>query len=80
MSPYARYSSPQSEFLYLIKSSLFASFELAFYVGFIPVKFIPGDLIIYFDTASIMVFTGFLWVTSLIIMGCHWLEVRATEM
>jgi hypothetical protein len=44
------------------------------------VKFIPGDLIIYFDTTSIMVFTAFLWMTSLVVMGCHWLEIRATEM
>jgi hypothetical protein len=80
MTPYARYSSAQSEFLHLVKATLFTSFELAYYVGFIPVKFIPGDLIIYFDTTSIMVFTGFLWITSLIVMGCHWLEIRATEM
>lgn len=80
MTPYARYSSAQSEFLHLVKATLFTSFELAYYVGFIPVKFIPGDLVIYFDATSILVFTVFLWLTSLIVMGCHWLEIRATEM
>jgi hypothetical protein len=80
MTPYARYSSAQSEFLYLVKATLFTSFELAYYVGFIPVKFIPGDLVIYFDATSILVYTVFLWITSLIVMGCHWLEIRATEM
>ena len=80
MTPYARYSSAQSEFLHLVKATLFTSFELAYYVGFIPVKFIPGDLVIYFDATSILVYTVFLWLTSLIVMGCHWLEIRATEM
>lgn len=59
---------------------MFQSFELAYFAGFIPVKFIPGDLLIYFDTISIQVFTVFLWMNAIAILSSHYLQSRMTEM
>ena len=59
---------------------MFQSFEVAYFAGFIPVKFIASDLLIYFDSNSIQVFTVFLWMNSVAILASHYLQIRVTEM
>lgn len=75
-----RYSSAQNEFIHLGKTILFQSFEVAYFTGFIPMKFIPGDLMINFDNIALTVFTLFLWVNAITIQSSHYLQVRAVEM
>jgi len=52
---------------------MFQSFEVAYFAGFVPVKFIPSDLMIYFDTTSIAVVSFFLWINSITILSSHYL-------
>ena len=59
---------------------LFQSFEVAYFTGFVPVKFIPSDLMIYFDTTAVAVVSVFLWVNALTILASHHLQQRSTEM
>jgi hypothetical protein len=76
----SRYSSVQSEFLYLIKCVMFQSFEVAYFTGFITVKFIPYDLAIYFDSLTLQIFTMFLWINTITIMSSHYLQMRSIEL
>jgi hypothetical protein len=66
--------------VHLIKCIMFQSFELAYYVGFIPVKLLPSDLLIYFDTTSVLVFTLFLFMNATAVLASHYMQVRQTEM
>ena len=62
--------------MHLIKCIMFQSFELAYYVGFIPVKLLPSDLLIYFDTTSVLVFTLFLFMTATAVLASHYMQAR----
>eukprot|EP00347_Sterkiella_histriomuscorum_P003382 403364513 len=75
-----RYSSAIHEFLHLAKTVLFQSFEVAYYTGFITVKFIPQDLAIYFDTFTLQIFTMFLWINAVTILTSHYMQMRFVEL
>ncbi|CDW90145.1 UNKNOWN [Stylonychia lemnae] len=75
-----RYSSSIHEFQHLVKAIVFQSFELAYFTGFITVKFIPQDLVIYFDSFSVYIFTLFLWINSVTILFSHYLQMRCIEL
>jgi hypothetical protein len=49
-------------------------------VGFIPIKLLPNDLLIYFDTTSVLVFTLFLFMNASAVLASHYLQVRTCEM
>ncbi len=66
--------------MHLLKCIMFQSFEVAYYVGFIPIKLLPNDLLIYFDTTSVLVFTLFLFMNASAVLASHYLQVRTSEM
>mmetsp|Transcript_18890 Transcript_18890/g.18043 ORF Transcript_18890/g.18043 Transcript_18890/m.18043 type:complete len:88 (-) Transcript_18890:540-803(-) len=59
--------SLHGRFEFYVKSTFFSCFEVAYFSGFLPVKFIHPDLLIYFDSTTCFVFTVFLSLSSLLI-------------
>lgn len=59
---------------------MYQSFEVAYFTGFLPVKFIPSDLVIYFDPATCFIFTMFIWINSLVLLVSHYLQHRSVEL
>ena len=64
----------------MLKAVMFQSFEIAYYTGFITVKFIPQDLLIYFDPFTLQAFTLFLWVNAVTILATQYIQMRYIEM
>lgn len=84
-----RYSSPINELVHLIKSKrdfqaktvgvVFHSFEVAYFVGFLPVKFIVQEEI-QFDPYCTLSLTLFFWVNSSIFLISHFMFFKSGEL
>lgn len=59
---------------------MYQSFEVAYYSCFLPIKFIPNDLLIYFESNTCLAFTVFIWINSILIKASHYMQKRNVEM
>ena len=82
-----RYSSPTNELYHVIKSKIniyfvaivFHSFEAAYFIGFLPVKFIIQEEI-YFDPYCTLCITLFFWLNSSLFLVAHFMRYKAGEL
>ena len=75
-----RYSSAPYEVLQILKSVLYHSFEVSYFCGFLPLRFVPFDTKIYVDTYSTMLLTVCVWVNSAAMLSSHLIARRAAEL
>ena len=75
-----RYSSATEELAHLMRTIVFNSFEVVFYTGFLPVKFIRHDTQLFFETSMVLVGTLTCLAMMLLLLAGHYLRKRAVEM
>ena len=59
---------------------VFNAFEIVYYTGFLPVKFIRPETYLYFDAHLVLVMTLTCLFMTLTLMCAHYLHKRAVEM
>lgn len=75
-----RYSSATEELAHLIRTTVFNSFEIVYYTGFLPVKFIRPETQLFFENSMVLIGTITCLVMMLLLNAAHYLRKRAVEM
>ena len=75
-----RYSSAKDELTHLLVTIVFNSFEIVYFTGFLPVKFIKPDTYLFFDAQLVLLITITCLLMTMILMCAHYLHKRAVEM
>ena len=75
-----RYSSTSEELSHLMKTITFNTFEIVYYTGFLPVKFIRPETQLYFDSFMVL-YGSLICLNMILLLFCgHYLKKRAVEM
>lgn len=75
-----RYNSAKDELSYALRSIYFTSVEVAYYTGFLPVKFIKNNTQLHFDSTMVLVATLTCLLMTLLCHCSRYLWKRAVEM
>lgn len=59
---------------------IFESFEISYFAGFLPIKFLPADILIYFEATPCIVFSFFMGINSFILVASYFIRKRNIEM
>ena len=75
-----RYATAKDELQYLMKTILFNSFQITYFTGFLPVKFIRADSNLYFESTLLTICTIMTLNVLLFVHCAYYLRRRAVEM
>ena len=75
-----RYTSAKEECAHLMRTIGFNSWEVVFYTGFLPVKFIKSESQLYYDSFMVLFVTLSCLGMMLVLLSSYYLRKRAVEM